>query len=434
MKILKEKTLESTNGITLIALVVTIIILLILAGISISMLSGDNSILQKATDAKKLTGIGQEKETVVLAYNSALAKKVSNGDSSAVTAGDLNQELTNQGASANGNNPIKVTFTDSQRQYTINSNGLIDYAGIKNEDATKKIKDLEIGDYVRYGDKLTVNTYQTNASLNQTFETDTQMLWRVMNKKENEDVELVAVSNVLDNGETNINYKINGEPVQYLGLFINNFLTAETLLNDLCDELYSSDYGIARSINIDDINNLNNFNPETDSWTDLDSESFVTIRSYGVSVEYTSGPVWNAENNEINTASSSNPLNVRNTHYSYYLPSNMPLYDTLSASIQSNALTSYYWLASRCWNANNSGNKWAYNYNMRVRFIGMGTNQTSGASVRDWSSYSTNMGGYELSGPGMCGVRPVVTLDGSINIQNDSTKDGKSEAKAYLLE
>ena len=55
MKFLKKKTLKSTNGITLIALVITIIVLLILAGISISMLSGDNSILQKATTAKENT-------------------------------------------------------------------------------------------------------------------------------------------------------------------------------------------------------------------------------------------------------------------------------------------------------------------------------------------------------------------------------------------
>lgn len=39
------------------------------------MLSGDNSILQKATDAKNETEKGQEKEIVALAYDSALAKK-----------------------------------------------------------------------------------------------------------------------------------------------------------------------------------------------------------------------------------------------------------------------------------------------------------------------------------------------------------------------
>ncbi len=91
-------------------------------------------ILKKAGDAKELTGIGQEKEIVVLAYNSALAKKVGNGDSTSVTAGDLNAELANQGASADGDNPITVTFTTSQRQYTINNNGIIEYAGMSNKE------------------------------------------------------------------------------------------------------------------------------------------------------------------------------------------------------------------------------------------------------------------------------------------------------------
>ncbi len=52
---------NNNSGITLIALVITIIVLLILAGISISMLSEDNSILQKATDAKTNT----ERTTVI---------------------------------------------------------------------------------------------------------------------------------------------------------------------------------------------------------------------------------------------------------------------------------------------------------------------------------------------------------------------------------
>ncbi|HCC03762.1 MAG TPA: hypothetical protein DEP51_02750 [Clostridiales bacterium] len=97
------------------------------------MLSGDNSILQKATDAKTLTGIQQEKEIIALAYNSALAKKVGNGDSTPVTSEDMNTELTNQGATASGSNPIKVTFNASKRKYTIN-NDSIEYAGIQSEE------------------------------------------------------------------------------------------------------------------------------------------------------------------------------------------------------------------------------------------------------------------------------------------------------------
>ena len=43
---------NNVSGITLIALVITIIILLILAGISVQMLTGDNGILNRAVDAK----------------------------------------------------------------------------------------------------------------------------------------------------------------------------------------------------------------------------------------------------------------------------------------------------------------------------------------------------------------------------------------------
>ena len=56
MKNYTKKSIKESNGITLIALVITIIVLLILAGVSISMLSGDNGILRQATNAKILTG------------------------------------------------------------------------------------------------------------------------------------------------------------------------------------------------------------------------------------------------------------------------------------------------------------------------------------------------------------------------------------------
>ena len=55
---------NSNKGITLIALVVTIIVLLILAGISISMVIAENGIINKATEAKELTTKGQIIERV----------------------------------------------------------------------------------------------------------------------------------------------------------------------------------------------------------------------------------------------------------------------------------------------------------------------------------------------------------------------------------
>ena len=56
------KKYKSTKGITLIALVITIIVLLILAGVSIAMLTGDNGILTQAKLAKEKTEEAQRKE------------------------------------------------------------------------------------------------------------------------------------------------------------------------------------------------------------------------------------------------------------------------------------------------------------------------------------------------------------------------------------
>ena len=51
---------KSQKAITLIALVITIIVLLILAGVSIAMLTGENGILTQTQESKKRTTIGQQ--------------------------------------------------------------------------------------------------------------------------------------------------------------------------------------------------------------------------------------------------------------------------------------------------------------------------------------------------------------------------------------
>ena len=63
--------MKRNKGITLIALVITIIVLLILAGVAISMLSGQNGILKKAAEAKKKTEQSQEEEQTKLAQMEA---------------------------------------------------------------------------------------------------------------------------------------------------------------------------------------------------------------------------------------------------------------------------------------------------------------------------------------------------------------------------
>ena len=88
MKQKKLKKLES-KGITLIALVITIIVLLILAGVSIAMLTGENGILTQAKNAKTETERANIIEQVRL---DILEKQTVNG-SGDITAGELEEIL-----------------------------------------------------------------------------------------------------------------------------------------------------------------------------------------------------------------------------------------------------------------------------------------------------------------------------------------------------
>ena len=119
------------NGITLIALVITIIVLLILAGVSIATLTGENGILTRATDSKEQTEIAEEKEAIQLAYTGVVAEKRGTGD---VTAIDLNKEFETNGTNAtavdNGDGTITITFDPPpNRVYTVDKNGNIIQAG-----------------------------------------------------------------------------------------------------------------------------------------------------------------------------------------------------------------------------------------------------------------------------------------------------------------
>ncbi len=133
---LKSKTIsikelkKSSKGITLIALVITIIVLLILAGVSIAMLTGDNGILTQATEAKKANTVGAEKEQIQLAMQSLKMKKQADNVSTIVMADELQNQLIADGAEnvtveSGENDSLVVKYADSKNQYTVNQNGEI---------------------------------------------------------------------------------------------------------------------------------------------------------------------------------------------------------------------------------------------------------------------------------------------------------------------
>ena len=120
---LKEK--RNTNGITLIALVITIIVLLILAAVTINALSGDNGILRRATEAGKQNTIAQEKEAIGVAYSSCLSDDNIGGVTSSQLQEKLQKIIKNVEVSESGTD-LSILFTDTSHRYTLGKSGQIE--------------------------------------------------------------------------------------------------------------------------------------------------------------------------------------------------------------------------------------------------------------------------------------------------------------------
>ena len=90
-KILRKtkENLIKPNGITLMVLIITIIILLILAGITVTTLTGDNGLIKNAINAKEETEISNEKEVV----DTAILKALENNKSGILVNEELQNEL-----------------------------------------------------------------------------------------------------------------------------------------------------------------------------------------------------------------------------------------------------------------------------------------------------------------------------------------------------
>ena len=87
--------MEKNTGITMISLVVTIIVLIILAGVSMSMIVGDNGIITQAQNAKKKTEEAQAREKLDIALMELQTEKYMNANYNAEQF--VTDYLTSQG-------------------------------------------------------------------------------------------------------------------------------------------------------------------------------------------------------------------------------------------------------------------------------------------------------------------------------------------------
>ncbi len=152
-------SLKNNTGITLIALVITIIVLLILAGVSISMLTGDNGILTQATEAKKENIKGKEKEQIGLAWQSLKLGRQADNKIDPISDTELKNQLVADGEKENnvevtgGTEKLTINYKDSGNSYTIDQDGKIES---EEKDKIGKLSEVaNVGDYVNYNVEYT---------------------------------------------------------------------------------------------------------------------------------------------------------------------------------------------------------------------------------------------------------------------------------------
>ena len=147
---MRFKTKEA-KGITLIALVITIIVLLILAGVTIATLTGDNGILKKAGDAKTQTEQAKADENLKIAIAGSY------GNDGKLNLKDLKDNLKNQGILTNSNEfPLEVTVNGEKKKIDANGNVTVKLESV----ADSKTKGTVFDDVTTledtYGNQVTI--------------------------------------------------------------------------------------------------------------------------------------------------------------------------------------------------------------------------------------------------------------------------------------
>ena len=129
----------NNNGITLLALVITIIILLILAGVSISVLGGQNGIIKNATESKKQSEIGEIIDKVRIDIADEQIEKKNAG----IASSEL-EKILNKYGNLTGEGTILDKILETEKGYKIPVKEI--WSGT----LVVEPLNLQVGDYIKY--------------------------------------------------------------------------------------------------------------------------------------------------------------------------------------------------------------------------------------------------------------------------------------------
>ncbi len=157
IKAKRNLKIQGQKGITLLVLVVTIIVLLILAGITIGALTGENGIIKNTKESKEQTEIANEKEILEKATVEAMGKnKYGNIEESELQNALNNETGDGKTEAVDVGEEFEVLFKESNRYYTVDKDGNVGEMQEYVED--KYPGDITVGEN---GEKLDGDTEKT---------------------------------------------------------------------------------------------------------------------------------------------------------------------------------------------------------------------------------------------------------------------------------
>ena len=445
---------KSNKGITLVALIITIIVLLILAMVSIRLVM-NGGIIDKSKSAVDKYSEEEIQEQIKLAYAEWQTARWTND------AGDAATFMQTRLRTALKDDSLTVTETDGVFKVTLSNGKRYEYnatTGVASEglpDGKVKYGDqiLGVGDQVNYDPTLEATGETTYTSLattsgagsDQAFDAATYknagFKWRVLDVKGGK-IRLIADTDIGpgDYSENKTYYQLQGQKGYINGISELNAISG----------IFGKGKGAesATSVTVDDINGITGYNPNSPKFNQGEWSE------YGNKITYT----YNSENNYTSTRTNGataedNKYNDINYTFHYYDSSTRTFKELTSGSTQitstyyyknynddvtkSGVLNSdgtfsapyellfgkYMYDASNNYDRSFKGTR-EHSYWLASEYVGAyyndaywGLRSVGGAGVYYYRLYDSY--GYE-SGSNY-GVRPVVSLKSNVNIQWNAT-------------
>ena len=345
---LKRSKTKSQAGITLIALVVTIVVLLILAGVTINALFGDTGIINKAKDAQNKMDQAAENDLDSLDELNGMIDSLASGK---VTA--LKGSLLEMYRKAKADNCTNSDGTCTNEKHL----HIGDYVDYKNPTSgTTSVTSAESGMYGKdtdgnYTTEIT-QTYTLSASKN-------NVKWRVLGEdSKTGELKLIAADPIERDANADLLTRINASAENpYLFLMgAESYLYGPDAMNKVCAMYLNPEYAkTARSVTMDDVNEITGVTT-ADKIKEVNLSAYFGGKNYGETYSYSNHytpELWlqNIKNNEDKKTT------VNGTVDGYYYTINskdaddapsVTMTNTRACGIMfKNVDSKAYWLASR---------------------------------------------------------------------------------------